>query len=83
MPRAHAETCLEFVGLALLENPIRAESPGVIASIQAAHIRTAMVTGDHVHTAISVARQSGLLPSHRSACCASVMLHIQCNPSNP
>ncbi|KAK9841669.1 hypothetical protein WJX74_009842 [Apatococcus lobatus] len=65
MPRAAAEACLDFVGLALLENPIRPESQGVITSMQAAQIRTALVTGDHVHTAISVARQCGLLPSHR------------------
>ncbi len=67
MGRAEAEECLEFVGLALLANPVRTDSGEVILSLQAAHIRTAMVTGDHVHTAIAVARQCSLLPPNRQA----------------
>ena len=67
MGRAEAEECLEFVGLALLANPTRTDSQEVILSLQAAHIRTAMVTGDHVHTAIAVARQCSLLPPNRQA----------------
>ena len=74
MERREAEACLEFVGLALLANPIRTDSREVILSLQAAHIRTAMVTGDHVHTAIAVARQCGLLPAKRQAAPASVFV---------
>lgn len=51
---------LEFLGLALLHDPIR---EGVIQSIEdcaAAGIRTIMITGDHPNTALAIAREIGL-----------------------
>lgn len=53
---------LSLVGLAVMVNPLRPDSAQVIRKLQAAAIRTVMVTGDHVHTAISVAHLCGITP---------------------
>jgi magnesium-transporting ATPase (P-type) len=55
-----AERDLEFLGLVGLEDPVRPEVPGAIASCRRAGIRIMMVTGDHPATAASVAAQVGL-----------------------
>ncbi len=82
MTQAEAEACLDFVGFVLLVNPLRPDSQDVITTLQAARIRTAMVTGDHVHTAIAIARQCNLLPSSRSAH-PSTICDTWCGSSQP
>ncbi|WIA28629.1 hypothetical protein OEZ86_011166 [Tetradesmus obliquus] len=56
---------LELTGLAVLANPLRPDTAGAIQALQKAQIRTAMVTGDHVRTAVSVAHQCNILPEGR------------------
>jgi len=48
-------------GLVGLEDPPRAEVPEAIARCFTAGIRIIMVTGDHPHTALAIARQIGLV----------------------
>jgi len=50
-----------LTGLAGLEDPPRAEVPDAIARCTTAGIRIIMVTGDHPHTALAIARQIGLV----------------------
>jgi Ca2+-transporting ATPase len=50
----------ELVGLVGLADPVRERVPSAIRECYAAGIRVAMITGDHPHTAQSVARQIGL-----------------------
>ena len=57
---ADAERSLTFLGLAGLEDPIRPEVPSALARCHEAGIRVLMVTGDHPHTALSVARSVGI-----------------------
>ncbi|KAG7163306.1 cation-transporting ATPase 13A3-like 1 [Homarus americanus] len=50
------ECDLTFVGLLILQNMLKPETKPVICQLQKANIRTVMVTGDNILTAISVAR---------------------------
>jgi Ca2+-transporting ATPase len=50
-----------FLGLVALEDPVRPDVPAAIAECHAAGIRVVMITGDHPVTALSIARQAGLL----------------------
>ena len=59
--REQAERGLRLLGILLLENPVKAESAGMIGQLNVAGIRCAMVTGDHVSTAVSVSRQCSII----------------------
>jgi magnesium-transporting ATPase (P-type) len=56
---------LIFTGLVGLEDPPRPEVPAAIAQCKQAGIHVIMVTGDHPHTALAIARQIGLIESER------------------
>ena len=59
------ERGMTLTGLVGLEDPPRAEVPDAIARCAAAGIRVIMVTGDHPHTALAIARQIGLVTSEQ------------------
>ena len=61
--REHLELDLILTGLAGLEDPPRPEVPDAISKCHQAGIKVIMVTGDHPHTALAVARQIGLVQS--------------------
>jgi magnesium-transporting ATPase (P-type) len=52
-----------FLGLVGLEDPPRPEVPGAIRKCHEAGIKVIMVTGDHPHTAVAIAREIGLVQS--------------------
>ncbi len=55
------EQDMVFVGLAGMMDPPRKEAKDAIKRCEAAGIKTVMITGDHKLTAISVARELGML----------------------
>ncbi|KAK1760101.1 calcium-transporting ATPase 3 [Echria macrotheca] len=59
--RASAESNLTFVGLAGLYDPPRLESAAAVRKCQQAGITVHMLTGDHVKTATTIAREIGIL----------------------
>ncbi|XP_034743036.1 probable cation-transporting ATPase 13A3 isoform X5 [Etheostoma cragini] len=58
------ETNMEFLGLIIMQNKIKEETAGVLRELRQANIRTLMVTGDNMLTAISVARECGMVRSN-------------------
>ena len=58
--REQLEEDLIFAGLVGLEDPPRPEVPEALRRCREAGIKVIMVTGDHPHTARSIARQIGL-----------------------
>ncbi len=56
-----AERDLHLLGLLGLEDPPRDDVAGAIASCRSGGIRIAMVTGDHPVTALTIAREVGLV----------------------
>uniref|UniRef100_A0A8C5BFA6 Probable cation-transporting ATPase 13A3 n=1 Tax=Gadus morhua TaxID=8049 RepID=A0A8C5BFA6_GADMO len=59
--RDQIETNMDFLGLIIMQNKLKSESAGVLQDLQRADIRTLMVTGDNMLTAISVARDCGMI----------------------
>ncbi|KAF2750201.1 P-type ATPase-like protein [Sporormia fimetaria CBS 119925] len=61
MKREQAESDLTFVGFIIFENKLKESTTPVIEELDRANIRTVMCTGDNILTAISVARECGLI----------------------
>uniref|UniRef100_A0A4Y0BJT0 Cation-transporting ATPase n=1 Tax=Anopheles funestus TaxID=62324 RepID=A0A4Y0BJT0_ANOFN len=59
--REKVECELEFLGFVILENRLKADTEEVIESLNAASIRSVMVTGDNLLTAASVAHDCGMI----------------------
>jgi Ca2+-transporting ATPase len=67
----NVESNLIFVGLVGMEDPPREEVKKSVALARNAGIRTIMITGDHLGTALSVARSLGLAESNDLAICGA------------
>ncbi|XP_043449229.1 probable cation-transporting ATPase 13A4 [Prionailurus bengalensis] len=59
--RDKVESDLIFLGLLILENRLKEETKPVLEELISARIRTVMITGDNLQTAITVARKSGMV----------------------
>ncbi|KAI9890877.1 MAG: hypothetical protein M1814_003516 [Vezdaea aestivalis] len=64
LTRKEAESELNFVGFIIFENKLKPATEGVIRELSQAGIRQIMCTGDNILTAISVARECGLIESN-------------------
>ena len=64
MTRSEVERDLCFVGFIIFENKLKPNTAPVLRELLGSNIRTVMVTGDNILTAISVARECGLLDKH-------------------
>ncbi|XP_012263211.2 polyamine-transporting ATPase 13A3 isoform X1 [Athalia rosae] len=62
--RESVETDLNFLALVILENRLKPGTSPVIANLNEACIKTVMVTGDNMLTALSVARDCGIVKHH-------------------
>ncbi|OWF45588.1 probable cation-transporting ATPase 13A3 [Mizuhopecten yessoensis] len=59
--REQVEKDLRFLGLMVMENRLKPSSASVIHQLKDANIRPIMVTGDNMLTALSVARECGMI----------------------
>ncbi|KAK0392169.1 hypothetical protein NLU13_1667 [Sarocladium strictum] len=80
MTRAEAESELDFVGFIIFENKLKPTTAGVLKELKMSNIGSVMVTGDNILTAISVARECGLI--ERNAHCF-VPRFMQGNSGDP
>ena len=64
---AALEHDLVFCGLSGMIDPVRPEAAVAISEAHDAGIRTVMITGDHIDTAVAIARQLGIVESRDQA----------------
>ncbi|XP_078523236.1 putative cation-transporting ATPase 13A4 [Lissotriton helveticus] len=62
LAREDVESNLEFLGLLVMENQLKPETKPVLEELLEARIRTVMVTGDNLQTALTVGKRSGMIP---------------------
>jgi cation-transporting ATPase 13A3/4/5 len=62
------ESSMTFLGLIILKNKLKPESAEVLYKLHRARVKTVMVTGDHIHTATSVARECRIIDKDVYAC---------------
>ncbi|KAM3931841.1 putative cation-transporting ATPase 13A4 [Leptodactylus fuscus] len=60
--REDVEKDMYFLGLLILENRLKPETKPVLEEMNAANIRTVMITGDNIQTATTVAKNCGMIP---------------------
>ncbi|XP_044277054.1 probable cation-transporting ATPase 13A5 [Varanus komodoensis] len=76
--RESLEAGLTFLGLLVMENRLKSETVPVLEELSDARIRSVMVTGDNLQTAIAVARNSGMI------CSGSRIIQVEaCEPEKP
>ncbi|XP_063370021.1 polyamine-transporting ATPase 13A3 [Cydia amplana] len=61
MTRDEVECELEFLGLVIMENRLKPATTPIIRELKEANILVVMITGDNIHTAVSVAKECGIL----------------------
>ncbi|XP_017853574.1 probable cation-transporting ATPase 13A3 isoform X2 [Drosophila busckii] len=66
LSREDVEHNLEFLGFVILENRLKPDTTTVINSLNIANVRPIMVTGDNILTALSVARDCGIVHSNQA-----------------
>ncbi|XP_037129788.1 cation-transporting ATPase 13A2 isoform X1 [Syngnathus acus] len=59
--RGEVEKDMQFLGLLMMKNLVKPESADVIRTLSLAKLRTVMVTGDNIRTAINVAQSCGMV----------------------
>lgn len=64
LERDAVECDLTFCGLLVLENKLKPQTFSTIQELQMASIRTVMITGDNLLTAVAVSVTSGMVASH-------------------
>ncbi|OPJ78931.1 putative cation-transporting ATPase 13A4 isoform C [Patagioenas fasciata monilis] len=61
LTREEIESDLTFLGLLIMENRLKRETKPVLEELSAARIRSVMVTGDNIQTAVTVAKNAGMI----------------------
>ncbi|XP_029472626.1 probable cation-transporting ATPase 13A4 [Rhinatrema bivittatum] len=61
LKREEVESNLIFIGLLIMENRLKVETKPVLQELCSARIRTVMITGDNLQTAVTVAKNSSMV----------------------
>ena len=65
---------MRFLGFLIMQNKVKAATPGVINELRSAAIRSVMITGDNVVTACAVAKECNLVQPNETLLLASAHL---------
>ena len=60
LPNSQAGLCIELLGFAGLQDPVREGVPEAVGACARAGVRTVMITGDYPGTALAIAHQVGI-----------------------
>ncbi|GAB6018631.1 hypothetical protein CHUAL_000313 [Chamberlinius hualienensis] len=71
--RDQVESNLIFLGLLIMENRLKPETTDIISILMNANIRTVMITGDNMLTALSVARDCGMIENNHKVILVNVV----------
>nr|XP_057929208.1 polyamine-transporting ATPase 13A3-like [Doryrhamphus excisus] len=82
LSREELESNMDFLGLIIMQNKIKEQTAGVLLELRQANIRTLMATGDNILTAISVARDCGMVQAHEKVIIADAVPPIDENPAS-
>uniref|UniRef100_A0A8C4Q985 Cation-transporting ATPase n=1 Tax=Eptatretus burgeri TaxID=7764 RepID=A0A8C4Q985_EPTBU len=77
IPRTEFEHELHLLGLLVFQNPLKETTSAVIAQLKASRIQTIMITGDNLHTALSVGKLCGIVPVDEP------VIIVDASPSSP
>ncbi|XP_069068846.1 probable cation-transporting ATPase 13A4 [Pleurodeles waltl] len=61
LKREEVESDLTFMGLLIMENRLKPETSPVLQELSRARVRMVMITGDNLQTAVTVAKNSGMI----------------------
>ena len=61
LPRDKLESNLQFIGFITFKNNLKPTSTEVIQQLKTANMKSIMVTGDNLETAISVSQEVGII----------------------
>nr|XP_034180704.1 probable cation-transporting ATPase 13A3 [Osmia lignaria]XP_034180705.1 probable cation-transporting ATPase 13A3 [Osmia lignaria]XP_034180707.1 probable cation-transporting ATPase 13A3 [Osmia lignaria]XP_034180708.1 probable cation-transporting ATPase 13A3 [Osmia lignaria] len=74
LPRDAVEQNLEFLGLVIMENRLKMPTIPIIKELRSAGLHVLMITGDNIQTAVSVAKECGILSPHESVIDVTVVM---------
>ncbi|XP_068983430.1 polyamine-transporting ATPase 13A3 isoform X1 [Bombus flavifrons] len=80
LSRESAESDLTFIAFVIMENRLKPETTPVISALNTACIKTVMVTGDNMLTALSVARDCDIVKPGTSVIAVSATQQNQMKP---
>lgn len=77
--REKIECDLNFLGFVILENRLKPDTLSIINNLMAANIRTVMVTGDNILTALSVAKDCNMIQPDEYVVSVNARQRVQSN----
>ncbi|XP_068939396.1 probable cation-transporting ATPase 13A5 [Petaurus breviceps papuanus] len=80
--REEVESELTFLGLLIMENRLKKETKSVLRELSSARIRTVMITGDNLQTAITVAKNSEMIPQGNKVILVEANEPEGCSPAS-
>ncbi|XP_074601834.1 polyamine-transporting ATPase anne boleyn isoform X2 [Brevipalpus obovatus] len=82
-PREEIEKDLEFLGLLVMSNVLKPETTYIIQTLSTANIRSVMITGDNMLTALSVGRESMMIKPNDQVVLLEAIEHESCDLTPP